>query len=133
MTVDNPYGHLTQDLTFDDYARESRSFAVYPRIEISIDGGPLLDATWIYPMLGLAGEVGELMEKAKKLLRDHHGVMPDDAYRQGMLKEASDALWYLTRVPEAFQSSLAEVARINLDKLSARAARGALQGSGDER
>lgn len=48
-----------QQMTVLDWMRESASFGVYPNV-----GGNMR-----YPIVGLIGELGELMEQAKKLLR----------------------------------------------------------------
>jgi NTP pyrophosphatase (non-canonical NTP hydrolase) len=83
-------------------------------------------------VLGLAGESGEVLEKFKKLLRDKEGIITDDD-KQEILKELGDVLWYVNSVSHLLDSDLAEVASINLDKLSSRKDRGKLHGNGDNR
>jgi len=84
-----------------------------------------------YLGLGL-GEAGEIQGKIKKVLRDDNGVI-SDARRDEIVAELGDLLWYLARLAAELDTPLSEVARHNLAKLESRAARGALQGSGDQR
>lgn len=84
-----------------------------------------------YLGLGLVGEGGEVAEKVKKFLRDE--VEMSDIYRDGILRELGDVLWYLTRMSVELGSSLEEVAEKNLEKLSSRKERGKISGSGDDR
>ncbi len=120
------------DPTFDSYQAESLRYASYPRIRIILNDGEPIEAPWLYPLLGLCGEVGELAEKFKKLIRDDKGVMtPTRA--EAIAKERSDPLWYLARLAEAAGSTLRADAQANLDKIAGRAARNTLQGDGDDR
>ena len=48
-------------------------------------------------------------------------------------KELGDCLWMLTMLCRDFGTSIGEVASINEAKLSKRAAKGTIQGSGDNR
>jgi NTP pyrophosphatase (non-canonical NTP hydrolase) len=75
----------------------------------------------VYPLLGLADEVGELVEK----------VMDNDV--EGATKELGDVLWYLAQIATGLGVSLATVAADNLKKLFSRKERGVLKGSGDNR
>lgn len=86
----------------------------------------------VYPALGLASEAGEVAGKIKKVLRDQGGdfeAAPIEALRD----ELGDVLWYLAVLATDLGLSLDEIAVCNLDKLGARAARGALGGDGDVR
>lgn len=76
---------------------------------------------------GLGGETGEVLEKLKKYVRD------DTECRDGMLLELGDVLFYLTRIAQTFGWSLDDVMKANVAKLTNRAARNTLAGSGDER
>lgn len=119
-------------LTLDQYQSRSAATAVYPRIRVIIDDDAPIEAPWLYPLLGLLGEAGELAEKFKKLLRDDHGVMTE-ARASAIAKERGDPLWYLARLSEAAGTSLGADAQLNLDKLADRAARAKLGGDGDNR
>lgn len=69
--------------------------------------------------MGLAGEVGEVMEHLKKHYRD--GKVPGDALKL----EIGDVLHYLTVIAAAYDWTLEEIMQANVRKLEARdAARG---------
>ena len=66
----------------------------------------------IYPRLGLVGEVGELCNKLKKIIRDNGGMFTPDKL-EAVSFEIGDILWYvaecLTVDGEAFKVSFDEV------------------------
>lgn len=80
-----------------------------------------------YLALGLASEAGEFAGKCKKAIRD--GEFDDKA----AMKELGDVLWYVAMAAEHLGYKLEDVARVNNLKLADRAARGKIQGNGDER
>lgn len=89
-----------------------------------------------YTVLGLAGEVGEVANKAKKILRDvdpADRLAELDAKRDVLAAELGDVLWYVAMLASQLGYSLEEIARDNLAKLAGRAERGTLTGSGDQR
>lgn len=86
----------------------------------------------MYPALGLAGEVGEVCNKIKKIYRDDDGHMTDEQ-REGIAKELGDCLWYFAQLATDLGVSLDVIARGNIAKLSSRKERGVLGGSGDNR
>ena len=85
-----------------------------------------------YPAMGLAGEVGEVMNKIKKVYRDKDGVF-DKQTKQDIAKELGDVLWYLAVLSQDLGQGLDVVAKTNLNKLADRQERGKLSGSGDNR
>ena len=109
-------------MTFEQYQKKSRGTAVYPEIEDK----------WVYPVLGLAGEAGEVANKVKKVWRDDHGVITGKK-RQEVKEELGDVLWYLAQIATDFGLCLEEVAEYNLKKLYSRKERGVLTGDGDHR
>jgi NTP pyrophosphatase (non-canonical NTP hydrolase) len=119
-------------LSFDEYQERSAKTAQYPTIAVVINGGEPIPAPWLYPLLGLLGEAGELAEKFKKLLRDDQGIMTLERHK-AIQKERGDPLWYLARLAEAAGTTMAEDAQANLDKLASRQERGTLGGDGDDR
>lgn len=119
-------------MDFSDYARQSHSSASYPRIQIQIEDNPPFEAPWLYPLLGLLGEAGEIAEKFKKLIRDHQGQITDQ-HRLAIKKEIGDELWYSARLSEAIDSDLNDVAETNLIKVGLRKSKGMIQGFGDDR
>jgi NTP pyrophosphatase (non-canonical NTP hydrolase) len=111
-------------MDFNDYQVEARSTAIYPdKNEL---GGLM------YVTLGLTNEAGEVAGKLKKVLRDDDGVLTMEKQQQ-LSQELGDVLWYLAGVASELGVKLSEVAEMNLEKLRSRAARGTLQGSGDNR
>lgn len=81
-----------------------------------------------YVWLGLIGEIGELYGKQAKSIRDHAEIEHEDAK-----KELGDILWFLTALCHDHGTTLSEVAGLNIQKLTDRARRKTLQGSGDYR
>jgi NTP pyrophosphatase (non-canonical NTP hydrolase) len=105
-------------LTFKEYQTRSQAVRLESARANSI----------VYPMFGLIGEVGEISEKLKKILRD--GKELD---LENMKKELGDVLWYLTALAEDFALTLEDIAYTNVNKLESRAQRGVISGSGDNR
>ncbi len=110
---------LSVCMEMDMYQSKSAETAVYPD---SLKGGVF------YASLGLAGEVGELLNKIKKIARD--GAVPD---KEGITLELGDILWYVSAVASEMGIKMDDVAGANLEKLSRRKANGTLHGSGDNR
>lgn len=93
---------------------------------------PIGGKNFLYPVLGLAGEAGEVVEKVKKIFRDDGGKVTTDKKKE-IQKELGDVLWYLSQVATEFGLSFDAIAKTNLDKLRSRVERDKLQGSGDNR
>jgi NTP pyrophosphatase (non-canonical NTP hydrolase) len=109
------------DLGLDEYQEFALRTAIYP-------------AKWaiIYPSMKLAGEAGEVAEKAAKVLRDEGGYF-DTSAKVRIADEVGDVLWYCAATAKDLGFSLDEIAHRNLQKLQSRADRGVLGGSGDNR
>lgn len=122
------------NLSFQEYQERAATTAVYPMVAVSPNsvGEYSHSENYIYPVLGLCGEAGEVAEKVKKLIRDKDGVV-NESDRQAIAKELGDVLWYLAALCKEFNLDMGQVAQSNLDKLAARAAAGTLKGSGDDR
>lgn len=74
-------------------------------------------AALIVPLLGLAGEVGELLGAYKKRIRDGD----DEALSQARVEEElGDLLWYLSTTASRMGLRLSAVAERNLSKCQAR-------------
>jgi len=72
----------------------------------------------VYCGLGLAGEVGEVVEIIKK---HFSGSKPLDGERIGKLKyEIGDVMWYIAALCDAFAFDMGEVAEMNIAKLKKR-------------
>ena len=106
-----------------------------------------------YMLLNLVGEVGEFASKIAKAIRKEdvyiggekdfkglsklciypHFVSEFIEWDEELMKEAGDIMWQLFGVFEAMGWEANDVAVCNLDKLSARAKRGKIDGDGDNR
>ncbi|EKD58785.1 MAG: pyrophosphatase [uncultured bacterium] len=109
-------------MNFNEYQKESRKNAIYPAI----------GSNFYFPVIGLAGETGEVAEKVKKILRDKDGMV-DDQSREEVKKELGDVLWYLSQIASEFDLSLEDVATGNLEKIKNRKERDMIHGNGDNR
>jgi len=110
-------------MTFEDYQKQSRFSAMYD---------PIGGSKFLYPVLGLAGESGELLNKVKKIFRDKAGKI-DAETKESVISELGDVLWYVAQIATEFETPLADVAKCNLEKLKSRAHRGKIGGEGDKR
>lgn len=83
---------------------------------------------WVtaFLVLALNGESGELAEKAKRVLRG-------DGDLDALEDEIGDVFWYLARLADELDVSLAYIAAANMEKLEDRSDRGVIAGSGDDR
>lgn len=119
--------------TLDQYQKQCLKTAVYPESS----SGSKVAIT--YCSLKLAGEAGEIAEKVGKYfyrgdrLPLNVGETHEDAVRSMLKKEIGDVLWYCAQLSAELGFSLSEVAGANIEKLSGRAERGTLKGSGDDR
>ena len=108
--------------SFNEYQLLTRETAIYP-------GALSGDTTALsYCSLGLAGEVGEVANKIKKIIRDK-----EPAQMSQIAYELGDAQWYLARLADELGVPLGAIVVSNLEKLSSRKERGTLSGSGDNR
>lgn len=110
------------DLT--EYQQKAQEFALYP--------GKDDEKLAPYPILGLAGEAGEVCEKYKKILRDNWGIISEEK-KMLIILELGDVLWYISEIAYQLGFTLSEVAQINIDKLKTRKRNGTIKGEGDIR
>jgi len=110
-------------MDFDEYQEK----ALETDLRTAINGNTLL-----YPVLGLADEVGEVVGKFKKLYRDRAGNL-DEEYKQEIVKELGDVMWYLAVICDRLGVKMSEVAEKNIEKLHSRRKRGVIKGNGDNR
>lgn len=71
----------------------------------------------IVPLLGLAGEAGELLSEYKKQLRDGDS---HQLFKERIEEELGDILWYVANVAAKFNLKLEDVAQYNLRKTHGR-------------
>jgi len=109
-------------MNFKDYQLKSRRTAVYPKI----------GEKYVYPLLGLAGESGELIDKLKHVIRDKSRKFTKEDKTE-IAKEMGDVLWYLTQLATELGLSLDQIAEENIAKLVSRKKRGVLKARGDNR
>lgn len=86
----------------------------------------------LYPVIGLASEVGEVSGKVKKVLRDQEGTMTSDNIVE-LIAELGDVLWYVTCIADDLGVPLIDLFTVNVSKLTDRMNRDTIQGSGDNR
>lgn len=88
---------------------------------------------------GLMEEVGEVMGKFKRAVRDQNAPKKDGdvILNQDQLHEISlelgDVLWYLSVLAHRLGFTLEDIAEWNVKKLAKRKAEGKIQGKGDNR
>ena len=70
-------------------------------------------ADLVVPLLGLAGETGELLSEYKKHLRDGDSHL---LFRERVSEELGDLLWYVANVAAKFDLKLGDIAQSNLKK-----------------
>jgi len=98
------------DLTFSEYQKEIAELVGYPG----------KGSNYLYPVLGLCSEAGEVAEKVKKVIRDNGGRMTGTV-RAEIIRKLGDALLCLSQIAKEFDTSLTEVARLNVDALASEA------------
>lgn len=85
------------------------------------DRNPTVELTdqkaMMIPLLGLAGEAGELLSEYKKYLRDGDSHL---LFRERFAEELGDLLWYLANTATKFGLNLEEIASQNLAKCEQR-------------
>lgn len=84
-----------------------------------------------YVGMGL-GEVGEIQNKLKKIIRDNDGVITEQV-KDAIKGEIGGALWYLSQLCNELEIKLGDCAEYNIEQLASRKKRNVLQGSGDNR
>lgn len=94
-------------MTFSEYQSEAR------KTDFSKTG----DASEVIPLLGLAGEVGELVSEYKKYLREGESFR---LFGEKLSEELGDILWYLTNFASKRGLSLESIAMDNLAKTRRR-------------
>ncbi len=113
-------------MKFDTYQKKTRLTDVGTSEEHKIS------PPWLYYVLGIAGETGELVEKIKKHFRDDYGVMTEQKLDE-IRKEMGDILWYQARLLDTLDIKFSDVAKENIKKLLDRKKRNKLHGEGDTR
>lgn len=127
--------------TFNAYQDFTKSLACYNEdvwlefpIESELGGTAVLNLQYMYPVLALAEEAGEVAGKVAKYVRKSASLEPDfGQLRTDVLKELGDVAYQLSEVARQFGFTLQEVIDANVSKLTDRQERGVLVGEGDNR
>jgi len=126
-------------LDLKEYQEFCKTTAIYPDVYVlnktpglGIEKEEFIKASYIYPVLGLGGEGGEILNKVQKFIRDQGGNM-SEADVESIKKELGDVLWYVATICTEVGTTLEDVLEANVKKLSNRDERGVLGGSGDNR
>lgn len=106
-------------MTFEEYQRAAMTTRTYGD-----------DVAKDYTIPALAAEVGEVCGKWAKHIRDNTDFAQ---MRKALSLELGDVIWQVAAVCDAFGFRMQDVAQANLNKLTDRAARGVISGSGDNR
>ena len=99
-------------MNFDHYQKEALRT---DRVPVRDNADDVLSL--VVPMLGLAGEAGQLLSEYKKHLRDGEAHR---LFKERVSEELGDLLWYIANVASKFSLELDEIAAANLTKLKAR-------------
>lgn len=116
------YGDFTESIWFSKHATDCGTFGSR---ECTCEQDP--ERSLYIMSMGLAGEVGEVMELLKKRTRD--GVWDVENF----VKEMGDVVYYWARLAKHFGIQPSEIIAANKRKLLDRKARGVMRGSGDNR
>lgn len=111
-------------MDFDEYEKLAARTATF-------DDKPE-DYKLMYLTVGIAGEVGEIAEKIKKIMRNDGGKISEDK-KQDLHHEIGDVLWYLSQLSRVLGLPLSGAAEYNIKKLEDRAARNVIKSTGDNR
>jgi NTP pyrophosphatase (non-canonical NTP hydrolase) len=104
------------DMDFNSYQKEALRTDRVPARDGADDAASL-----IVPMLGLAGETGQLLSEYKKHLRDGESHR---LFKQRVSEELGDLLWYIANVAKKFDLTLSDIAAANVAKVKGRWAAG---------
>jgi NTP pyrophosphatase (non-canonical NTP hydrolase) len=113
MTDNQVLPNLLRSYTFQEYQDWAADIDVCPGSKNSI----------VYPVLGLVGEAGEVVEKVKKLWRNEDKVFTSEYSSEdktAIAYELGDQLWYLSTIARRIGFTLAEIALMNTEKVQSR-------------
>src|SRR5712664_2794345 len=102
---------LDRRMTLNQYQKDAYGTAVYP--------GQGTKAGVEYVLFGALGELGELANKYKKILRGEKYLY---FHREELMDEAMDGVWYIVAMLKELGYTFQEGAEFNLSKLAARKA-----------
>ena len=97
-------------MNFNDYQEQALRTDKTPATQ-----GPSAELARLIPLLGLAGESGQLLAEYKKRLRDGPGHV---LFVDRVAEELGDILWYMANLASKYNLQLADIAQQNLRKVS---------------
>ena len=89
---------MGETMPFDEYRKVALETASYE----PVDG-----ISFLYPAVGIIGELGEVSDVIKKLWRDSDGVL-DHSWRYKLVMEIGDALWFVVALEKEFNTRVLE-------------------------
>lgn len=113
-----------------DFQGATEVFAAYPRKIIVRKSRASLN--WLYPVMLLTEEAGEVEGKFAKALRDDGGIITEERKKE-IKKELGDVLWAVSQICNELSFAIEDIMEKNIEKLKDRRARGVISGSGDNR
>ena len=69
-----------------------------------------------YMAIGLAGEVGEVLNEIKKLERDDNNILTQQR-KSKIIEEMGDVIWYFTGILNRLDTTIDNVLETNMNKL----------------
>lgn len=118
-----------------EYQKATKEFASYPYGSFNRLGeteGECNKAAWIYPVMALGEEAGEVQGKFAKAIRDSDGIITEERAKE-IKKELGDVCWMISQICNECGFDLEEIMQMNIAKLKDRKERGVIHGSGDNR
>lgn len=124
------------------YLEFAKKTAVYPKIMVLANptedqikrckavGVELKDITWVYPLIGLIGEAGELANKLKKVIRDNKFQLTPEKISE-IIDEKGDLAWYNIILDSELGLDPDMVLQLNIDKLQARQKKNTVHDTGN--
>ena len=108
--------HQLGGMSLNEYQQRAYGTAVYP--------GQDSPRGIEYTLFGALGELGEIANKYKKILRSEHNVY---GHREDLMDETGDAIWYLMAFLKELGYTFEEAGQYNLNKLAKRKQAGELK------
>ena len=115
----------------NEYQLRAHSFADY-MMPFAKSEKEILRLDYVYPVMGLSEEAGEVSGKFAKAVRDCNGEI-DSTRKDAIVKELGDVCWFVAELCTLLNVSMEEVMQRNIDKLTSRKERNVIHGNGDDR
>ena len=119
-------------MNINEYQLRAHSFADYSMPMIPEPEKGAIRVDYVYPVMGLTEESGEVAGKFAKAVRDCNGKI-DDERKEAIVKELGDVTWFVAEICTLLNVSMEEVMQKNIDKLTSRKERNVIHGNGDNR